>query len=129
MADKEIRFKLPDWFDTGLWLGIAGVLGFLTSWFYVHSLALFLPDAPDLGIRFHGFDLRLWDLAQYFDILDYVQITPVGGITFLVFSIVSCVIIVTRTFRAFTFLAIVALLLPICIAKIEAKHIKDAPPL
>jgi hypothetical protein len=65
---KEIGFKLPDWFDITVWLGIATVLAFSTSWIYVP--------------RFES-ALNL-DLARYFDTLDYVQITPIGGSSFIV---------------------------------------------
>jgi hypothetical protein len=67
---EETRF--PRWFNISVLLGFVGVLAFSTAWIYVHTLSLALQLEPGA-------------LARYFDISDYVLITPIGASNFIVF--------------------------------------------
>jgi hypothetical protein len=70
-GDSE-ETRLPSWFNISVLLGFAGVLAFSTAWIYVHTLSLVLQ-------------LEFGELARYFDISDYVLITPIGASNFIVF--------------------------------------------
>lgn len=123
---KEIRLKLPDLLNASALLGFAGVLAFSTSYLYVHCLSCELQ-------------LERGDLARYFDIRDYIQITPVGGTSFLaVFVICLCflvsgirkfyLVLTRRALLPAIFGFAVLLLFPFFIAKSEANRIMGRKP-
>jgi hypothetical protein len=124
-TQNQSRFNQSHWFDTSLWLGFATVLAFSTSWLYVHHLSTCLR-------------LEWGELARYFDLRDYLQITPVGGITFVVvcviffFSLLSGLtkFFLTPPLRALlsAILLIAVLLLTFKIADDEAHRIVGSPP-
>jgi len=122
---KETR--LPGWFNISVLLGFAGVLAFSTAWIYVHALSLAL-----LG------NLEFGELARYFDISDYVLITPIGAPNFIVFFIIVVFYLLTdirkfyfplsrRALKPTIFALAVLLFSPILVAGIQGWYF--LPPL